>query len=498
MASSARLPLRLIALASVAVGGVLVAGFLISTINGALEFYARLEALPAWLRWPLATGATLLVAAFGWLLWTLARPAARGARNALPAITREEIDQRIGELRGRAINTTDLQSELDSLDQRRDSGDLYVALFGEISTGKSSLIRALAAGSQPATDVRGGTTRTVALHRGHLPDGRDLVLADVPGSAEAGGEARERIAREEALRAHAVMYLCTGDLTRSQAAELDWLHTFGKPVILVLNKADWYDETEKAELASRLHERFAPVVDAIVGISAGGVERFERVLADGARERVERDRLPDLVALTDALQRVARAGAPALEPARQAAVLADVGHRSDALARAAALREADAVVGKYTRRAIVGALAAIAPGSDILIQGALGTALVGELARVHRVPVREIDIEALLARIGLTVRNTAAIVLAVAGNALKAFPGVGTLGGGLLHAMAYGFVFDSVGHALSTTLAERAELDAADVETRVRALLTSPARDRIERVAALALEAWREPAGKPP
>ena len=103
--------------------------------------------------------------------------------------------------------------------------------------------------------------------------------------------------------------------------------------------------------------------------------------------------------------------------------------------------------------------------TDILIQGALGTALVRELARIHGVPVRELDVEALLSRLTLTVRNTTALVLAIAGNALKAFPGLGTLGGGVLHAIAYGLVFDSLGHALADTLATHASLDPADIET---------------------------------
>jgi hypothetical protein len=195
--------------------------------------------------------------------------------------------------------------------------------------------------------------------------------------------------------------------------------------------------------------------------------------------------------LIAALERLTASGAAALEPAREAAVLAEVGRRGDALAREVAERESAETVAKYTRRAIVGALAAVAPGTDILIQGALGTALVRELARIHGVPVREIDVEALLTRVGLTVRSTTAIVLAIAGNALKAFPGVGTLGGGLLHAVAYGLVFDSLGRALAATLSERAALDAADVETRVRALLAEPAGDRLERVARIALEAAR-------
>jgi len=339
--------------------------------------------------------------------------------------------------------------------------------------------------------VRGGTTRHVVHHRGRLGDGRELVLADVPGSGEVEGHAREQLARDEALRAHAVVYLTATDLTRAQAKELDWLAGFGKPLVLALNKADLYDDAERAALLGRLRERTTGKARAIVAISAGGRERHERMLPDGRVERVERDRLPDAGELRTALAALTAPGAAALEPLREAAVLAEVGRRGDALARELAARESAEAITKYTRRAIVGALAAVAPGSDLLIQGALGTALVRELARIHGVPVRELDVEALLSRITLTVRNTTALVLAIAGNALKAFPGIGTLGGGALHAIAYGLVFDSLGHALADTLATHATLDAADVETRVRALLAEPARERIERIARIAFDAAR-------
>jgi GTP-binding protein EngB required for normal cell division len=407
-------------------------------------------------------------------------------------VSRSEVETRLDHLRARKTETAALEAELVELDRRRASGEVHVALFGEISTGKSSLIRALAQDAEPDVDVRGGTTRTVAHFHGHLPDGRALVLADVPGSAEVEGRLREQIARDEALRAHAVVYVTASDLTRAQDAEIAWLAGFGKPLLLVLNKVDQYGGTEVDALLQRLAERYSGRASAFVAVSAGGSERYERTLADGRRERVERERVPDIAPLLDALEDLTAPGAHGLEPAREAAVLAEVGRRGDALAREVAARESAETVAKYTRRAIIGALAAVAPGSDILIQGALGTALVRELARINGVPVRELDVEALLARLGLTVRNTTAIVLAIAGNALKAFPGLGTLGGGMLHAIAYGLVFDSVGRALAATLAERAELDAADVETRVRVLLQEPARDRIERVARLALEAARD------
>lgn len=124
---------------------------------------------------------------------------------------------------------------------------------------------------------------------------------------------------------------------------------------------------------------------------------------------------------------------------------------------------------------MVGALAAVAPGSDLVIQGALATGLVRGTAAIHEVPVRQIDIDALVARATGTLRTTTAVVLAIAGNAAKAFPGIGTLGGGLAHAVAYGMIFDSLGRAVAATLAESGRLDAqAAVEAFADTLRATP------------------------
>jgi len=47
-------------------------------------------------------------------------------------------------------------------------------------------------------------------------------------------------------------------------------------------------------------------------------------------------------------------------------------------------------------------------------------------------------------------------VLAIAGNGLKAFPGIGTIAGGLVHAVAYGLIFDTLGKSLVKALQNRA------------------------------------------
>ncbi|MES2313613.1 MAG: GTPase, partial [Pseudomonadota bacterium] len=407
---------------------------LFAAAERALALAQRFLALPTWLQWTLGGILAIFAAAGLSVLWWLLRP--RRKRRPMPAPDRGSLEQRIHQLRERDADTGVLTAELGELDRRRASARVYVALFGEISTGKSSLIRALAPHAQVASDARGGTTREVGHYDSQLPDGRTLVLADVPGSREAGGETHETMAREEALRAHAVIYLCAGDLNRGQGDELRWLADFGKPLLLVLNKADQWTSVEREQLLARLRQQSRGIASAVLAISAGGSERYQRLLADGSTESVERQRKPAIEPLLQALARLTAPGAEGLENLRENAVLAGLHQRTGTLETRTRAEEAERIVRKYARRAIVGALAAVAPGSDLVIQGALATGLTRALAELYGVKVSDVQIDDFVQQARLTLRTGTSIVLAVAGNALKAFPGLGTLGGGVLHAFA--------------------------------------------------------------
>ncbi len=127
-------------------------------------------------------------------------------------------------------------------------------------------------------------------------------------------------------------------------------------------------------------------------------------------------------------------------------------------------------------------MAAVAPGTDILIQGYLGVQLVQKLCDLYDVPARKVEINRLLELISRRVIKTLPLMLAMVGNGLKAFPGIGTLSGGIVHAIAYGIIFDSLGKAVSDTLATQGTLASApalrsfeeavseDLEARARSL----------------------------
>jgi uncharacterized protein (DUF697 family) len=81
-----------------------------------------------------------------------------------------------------------------------------------------------------------------------------------------------------------------------------------------------------------------------------------------------------------------------------------------------------------------------------------------ELCKLYGATPRDLDIEEFLDLSQSRVGRALPLSLAVAGNGLKAFPGVGTVAGGLVHAVAYGLIFDALGRSLVQTLSRHGEL----------------------------------------
>lgn len=461
---------------------------LIGLTDRLVAFWQRIEQLPPWLSGAMLVLALALLVCGVWLVWRLLRPPPRRAPRPQP-LDRAALEQRMAKLE--TVQPT-LGDELAELDRRRAAGTLHVALFGEISSGKSSLLQALAPDSAPDIDVVGGSTRRVQQAQGRLPDGRLLALADVPGLNERDGDARAALARDEAARAHALVYVADGDLTRSQDQELRALIDSGRPVVLALNKSDRYRDDEREALLAHLRRRYPPPHVLVAPVSAGHVETVQRRHADGRVEQVERRQPAQLDALLDALAKVANLGPAALEPAREQATLARLDTRLDDIETQQRRQQAEASISRYTRRAVLGALAAVAPGTDLLIQGALATALIRELCGIYQLPPRDIDLDSMVAGAGSAARASMAVTLAIAGNALKAFPGAGTLGGGLVHALAYGLIFDALGRAVAGTLAECRALDREATLAAFASELQRPGRERLQRLAALAWDVARD------
>jgi uncharacterized protein len=499
--ASTMIRVLLAALVVIVLGGLAIT--LVQLTDTALSIQERLQRLPAWAAYPLAAMLLGIGVALGYLVWRLLRPVR--VTPALPqVISRDAVAARIAAFDakqssasqpalvqpdGRTPLTAALHAELTELDRRASAPTLYLALFGEISTGKTSLIQALggtlvtadAYADTPqqlefqvlpeqnkfefqvlpkqndAIHVTGGTTTHAVHYRAQLSElSPALILADVPGTNEANAAQRAVLAREEALRAHVVALVVTGDLSRVQAEEWRWLVAFEKPVWLILNKIDRYPTDELAQLLQRLREKFG--TDAIP-VSAGFTENITVIDAAGAQSQRSRQRPAQLAPLHARLVALAHSSKLALEPARARAVLNAMDLKLSDIEHTQRLEEGQALVKRYTQRAMLGAMASVAPGSDVVIQGALAFGLVRSLTELYGMSMTKLDIDDLLKLLGGKLKGSITLLLAIAGNAAKAFPGLGTLGGGALHAMAYGLLFESVGKALLECL-DRQLLDA--------------------------------------
>ena len=487
-------PLRLI-LALLVVVGLLVALLaLLYLTDSALDVWQRLREAPRWLvfAWLALIAALSLMA--GWAVLRLLFPS-RPALTVDDALDEQSLRSSIAESEALGIDVSAAQRELQLLEARRAAGEVRVAVFGEISTGKSTVIRALLDTGEVATDisVRGGSTRAITDYGWTSPAGDRLILTDVPGLHEADGTLDSQ-SRNEAMRGHAVVFVCDNDLTRQQYEAVAALAQFDKPMVVALNKSDRLDATEREMILARVADHVGTLTTEpvdVVAISAAPRETVVRLLPDGQEEKVMREGAARVDELRNKLQSVLDRDAVLMEEMRDASVFVLARGQLDDAQAGYRARRGEELVASYTRKAVVGALAAVAPGTDILIQGYLGANFVRELCELYGVSARDIDVQQFLKLSQTHIGKAMPLMLAIGGNALKAFPGAGTVAGGLMHAVAYGLIFDALGRALTLSLNESGRLRPAPAASRFRKLLSENLEKRGARVAQLALEASR-------
>jgi small GTP-binding protein len=437
-------------------------------------------------------GFALLISILSWMLLRPAKrkPPDQGLAASLPR-DREALSEALQRADTQGIDTADARQELLELDRRSAQVTLYVAFFGPVSAGKSALIKAITRAEEINVDPRAGTTRRVAHYEYADGEGVDLQLTDAPGILDID-PAHVRIAREEARRAHLVVYVCDGELTRDQHLELEALEALQRPLIVALNKQDRYSEADLKAILARLRERLPGI--EVIAVQAGGKEEIIRIDASGAEQRVQRNREAKISELMGVIKRrIDRAG-DQLETQRDESLVRLSAEKLH-LATQAHRREAgERLVRQYTGKAMLGAMAAISPGTDVLIQGYLGVQMVKALSALHEVKAREVDVEHFIDLASQNVGKRMTLLLAMTGNVLKAFPGVGTVTGGLIHAIAYGLIFEGLGKAVLKTLQESGTLKTVQALDYFEEALSGDLESRAKHFARLALEEFRKKA----
>lgn len=203
----------------------------------------------------------LLGAGLAYRIWTVGR---RSRRKPVMArtLTLEALRARREQAVAQGIDTSAVDRELARLASKEVlTQTLEVAFFGQISTGKSSLIQTLLPQARVETSIIGGSTARIERYVYEDEQGLNLVLLDMPGTHQALAlEGVEEAVLEATRRVHLVVYVVDKDITASDAQALAQLAGFDKPLVVALNKANLYNEADlallKAQIARSL--RYAP------------------------------------------------------------------------------------------------------------------------------------------------------------------------------------------------------------------------------------------------
>lgn len=198
-------------------------------------------------------------------------------------------------------------AEIEALLGKLERDEVHVAVLGRVSVGKSALLNALLGEERFAVDVLHGTT-TIASAAGwqEAQHGR-WHLIDTPGINELSGEERERHALAVADRADLILFVCDGNLTATELSALVSAARVGRPMLLVLNKADRYTRREAEELLAHLKTRVASWIPAelVVAAAARPAPRTViRVDASGHEQESREAPAIDVTALRVALEDV--------------------------------------------------------------------------------------------------------------------------------------------------------------------------------------------------
>jgi hypothetical protein len=182
-----------------------------------------------------------------------------------------------------------IKDELETITTNLSKLDRYVvriAVFGLVSRGKSAVLNALIGEKVFETGPINGVTQQPTLVRwsptgGLVPEERAIVpepsskvqieLIDTPGLDEVDGQARADMAREVAEQADLILFIVSGDITRTEYKALCDLRQAQKPLILVFNKIDLYPDQTRQAIYDNLQK---------LGGRTGSSERLEQLLTE--------------------------------------------------------------------------------------------------------------------------------------------------------------------------------------------------------------------------
>ncbi len=190
------------------------------------------------------------------------------------------------------LEKVQLAEELRALDRqinRLSSRHIRISVFGRVGVGKSSLLNALIGKTIFTTDLAHGCTRksTGYIWQKAIKNLQTIELIDTPGIDEISAPARDLLATKVALNSDLIILTLDSDITNVEIKALQLLLQSGKPVLLVLNRCDQWNNKEIQELLQSIKNNLPMTAKQLIIIAASAAPRKITFNSSGEIRREE-------------------------------------------------------------------------------------------------------------------------------------------------------------------------------------------------------------------
>lgn len=318
-----------------------------------------------------------------------------------------------------------LRTMLDKLEQ----GHLHIAVFGRVSVGKSSVLNALLGKQVFSVSVLHGETKTDSMESWQEVEAGGVYLIDTPGINEIDGEERENLAHEVASRSDLLLFVVDSDLTDVEIKALKTVANTQRPIILVVNKSDQYNDDEKLELRNIIRKRVKGIITPNnIVFTAASPTKQTVIMVDEAGNETEtvRQRPVDIINLKSRLWEIIETEGKTLSALNASLFAGNLSEQLGQKILATRKELGEKTIHMYcVAKGVAVALNPI-PVADLLAAAAIDVSLVIHLSRIYGLPMSKTEAGELIKTIAAQMLVLYATFWAIhfASSALK----IGTAG----------------------------------------------------------------------